>query len=134
MILNNLFLFILPDFCTKVFSPYLNSTHTRNPIDRFEMGKKCPLLNCTVLCMFWHFSFSTTRGKQRSMRLSMDISSKMLVSVFFLFSSVDRHWMWKKRKTHLDAIFYGWWDKKGKKRFVYSWVPVGSLFLRSEAH
>ena len=48
MILNNLFLFILPDFCTRVFA--LFELDTQASIDRFEMGKSVHCWVHGVVC------------------------------------------------------------------------------------
>lgn len=111
MISNNLFLFILL-ISAQSASPFLNSTQNKRWIDRFEMGKKCPLLGAHGVCMFWHVSFYKTRD--RSIRLSMDISSDLLRFCLSIDSARTWSWMWRK-ETHLDAIFNGWVRQKGQK-------------------
>lgn len=120
MILNNLFLFILPDFCTRVFR-LIWTRHTRIDWSIWN-GKKCPLLAARCCVCFDTSPLRREVNRKRSMRLSMDISSKTLV--FFAFSSVDRHWMRKKRNTSW-CNFQWTGDKKGKKRFFTSECQLG---------
>lgn len=126
MILNNLFLFILLDFCTRVFR-LIWTRHTQQIDWSIWNGKKVSIVECTVLCMFWHFSFSTrgSRQKRDPWDYRWTLAAKCSSLFIFCFSSVDRYWMRKKRNTSW-CNFQWMRDKKGKKRFVYSWVPVGS--------
>lgn len=126
MILNNLFLFILLDFCTRVFR-LIWTRHTQQIDWSIWNGKKVSIVGCTVLCMFWHFSFSTRGNKQKRDPWDYRWTLAAKRSSLF-FSSVDRYWMRKKRNTSW-CNFQWMRDKKGKKRFVYSWVECQLVLL-----
>lgn len=127
MIFNNLFLFILL-ISAKSVSPFLNSTQNQRWIDRFEMGKKCPLLGAHTVCVCFDTS-PFTKTSDRSIRLSMGINSK---AIFFVSVSVSvcvcRSTMFQaefevecdEKKHILMQFSMDEGHKKGKKRFVFN--------------
>lgn len=128
MILNNLFLFILLDFCTPSVSPFLNSRrvskqHRTLTIVDWSIwnGKKCPLLTarCVYVLTLLLFEDNVTTS-DRSIRLSMGINSKTIVFTFCCLTidqSTDavENLKRKERNTswcRLDAIFNGWVERQ----------------------
>jgi hypothetical protein len=123
MILNNLFLFILPDFCTRVFRLIWNR-HTRIDWSIWN-GKKCPLLGARC-CVCFDTSPLASRGKQKrdpwDYRWTLAAKRSSLFYFFVCRSTLNA----KEKKTHLDAIFNGWKTKRAKSDSLLSRVPVGA--------
>ena len=129
MILNNLFLFILPDFCTRLFALFELDTHENRLIDL--KWEKVSIVGCTVLYVLTLLLCDERQTEKRSMRLSMDISSKALVSFFYFF--VCRSTLNAKEKKHILMQFSMGARQKGQEAIFYIWVPFGHLSTMQSA-
>lgn len=127
MILNNLFLFILPlPRLQKCFCLFWTRHTEPSGIDRFEMGRECPLLDGSAHGVVYVLTLLLFFQRRQSMRLSMDINRRGSRSArFFRRSTLNV----KKRRSSTSwcngTIFNGTTKRqteKGQKRFVYSWA------------
>lgn len=129
MILNNLFLFILPSsgerlffFCAKVFSPFLNSTHNHSGLIDLKWEREVSIVGdaCTVCVCFDTSPFR--KGNPRDYRWTLTGES--------LFIFVNRHWMLRRRRgtSWCNVQWDGEAEKKGKNDLFTAELPVGTLW------